>query len=210
MSSLKSAAVNCYNRLQDALLARLAAGADRKFVPPNRQGGTDGFQWFTAEEAAVAEALARIIVPSDDETPGIDEVGVLDTPAMQVLDRLVAASSERQKLYSRGLLAFDVWAHKKFKRSFAQLPVDDQTELFKSAEQLSQRYWGGSSVVQKAWRRLRAMARARTGAFFAAQLYPQVRSDCFRIFYTSRVSWVWLDYDGPPMDKGYQSVVGPR
>ena len=39
--------------------------------------------------------------------------------------------------------------------------------------------------------------------FVAGLLYPHVRSDCFQVFYTSRVSWIWLEYDGPPMEKGY-------
>ncbi len=44
------------------------------------------------------------------------------------------------------------------------------------------------SDLKKVWRRLQAIAQVRDGAFFAAELYPQIRDDCLRVFYTSRVS----------------------
>jgi hypothetical protein len=40
-------------------------------------------------------------------------------------------------------------------------------------------------------------------------LYPVIRNDCIQIFYTSQVSWVWLGYDGPPMEKGYSNLIQP-
>jgi hypothetical protein len=62
-------------------------------------------------------------------------------------------------------------------------------------------------VIIKAWRRLWAIAHARNGSVFAAKLDKQIRVDCLQVFYTSRVSCVWLDCAGPPMDNGYPSVV---
>ena len=29
-------------------------------------------------------------------------------------------------------------------------------------------------------------------------------------FYTSEVSWLWLEYDGPPMPHGYSNLLEPR
>ena len=172
--------------------------------------GRNTLRWFTPDEAVVAEALARIIVPSDDETPGIDEVCVLDPPAIVTLDNLVTASAERQYLYSRGLLSFDTWALKERKCKFAEMPKEDQIMLFRAAQQIYEGWTASGSAILKAWRRLRASTRAGNGSFFAAKLYPQIKDDCLQVFYSSRVSWVWLEYDGPPMDKGYPSLVERR
>jgi hypothetical protein len=209
-SSLKRIGVHCFNILQDAYLAVLARGMKRDLARRDAQRGDGNFRWLTPEEAAVAEALARIIVPSDDETPGIDEVGVLGPPAMETLDKLIASSSDRQHLYSRGLLSFDTWALNLHGCKFAELPKEDQTALFKTAQQMDEDWTGGATPVTKACNRLRVAAQAGRGALFASQLYSQIRNDCLQVFYTSRVSWVWLEYDGPPMDKGYPSLVESR
>ena len=119
-------------------------------------------------------------------------------------------SPQRQQLYSRGLLAFDAWALQEQGCKFAEMPKEDQVTLFGAAQRAYEDWTANASAVVKAWRRLRAIAQARNGSVFAAKLYSQIRDDCFQIFYTSRVSWVWLDYDGPPMDKGYPSLVERR
>lgn len=166
--------------------------------------------WFTAEEAAVAEALGRIIVPSDGESPGMDEVGVLGRPAIEQLDTLVLKSEYRQLLYSRGLYSFDIWALKSYGHKFVEIPKEDQTKLFRAAQQIFEENIARTTMTSKVWRRLRAIARVRNGSQFASQLYQLIRNDCLQVFYTSRVSWVWLEYDGPPMDKGYSDLFKPR
>lgn len=176
----------------------------------NATRGTETFRWFTPEEAVAAEALARIIVPSDEATPGIDEIGVLDAPAMVTLDKLVAASPDRQYLYSRGLLSFDVWARHERNCGFAEMAKDDQIAFFRAAQRTYERSEHPASRIGRVWGRLREIVEARQGRLFAAQLYPRIREDCLRLFYTSRVSWTWLEYDGPPMDKGYPNVLAPR
>jgi hypothetical protein len=45
---------------------------DKEQAHRDAQRGGDNFRWFTPDEAAVAEALGRIIVPSDGETPGAE------------------------------------------------------------------------------------------------------------------------------------------
>jgi hypothetical protein len=159
-------------------------------------------RWFTPEEATVAEALASIIVPSDDETPGLSDVDVLGPSAISALDRIVAGSKEKQVLYSRGLLSFDLWAIDQLGCKYADLSVIEQTKIFKAAEEDFEGQMTGHAMG-KAWRRISGITQVANGKFFASQLYPEIRSDCFRVFYTSRVSWVWLEYDGPPMDQGY-------
>jgi len=171
--------------------------------------GCHNLRWFTPEEAVVAEALARVIVPSDEETPGIDEVDVFGPPAIVALDGLVATSPHRQYLYSRGLLAFDVWALREHGCKFAEITREDQIRLFEAAQQINEGLAAAVSVLAKIRSKVRAITLARSGSYFAAKLYHQIRSDCLQVFYTNRVSWVWLEYDGPPMDKGYPNLL-PR
>jgi hypothetical protein len=78
-----------------------------------------------------------------------------------------------------------------------------------AAQQIKEGLAAGASTLAKDWTKVRAMLFARDGSLSAAHLYPQIRSDCFQVFYTNRVSWVWLEYDGPPMDKGYPKLL-PR
>jgi Gluconate 2-dehydrogenase subunit 3 len=168
--------------------------------------GRNGMRWFTQEEAATADALGGLIVPTGDGTPGFAEIGVLGAPGIESLDRIVNSCTRRQGLYSRGLYAFDQRALILHGRKFAQLEEDDQVKLFKSAQSIHGEWADLAPAGRKAWRRLRAAAHASDGSFFAAMLYPQIRDDCLTVFYTSRVSWTWLKYDGPPMELGYPNL----
>jgi hypothetical protein len=87
---------------------------------------------------------------------------------------------------------------------------EDQIELLKTSQQIHEEWTSPAPAVKKAWRRLKIIARERCVPFFAGQLYPQVLSDCLQVFYTSRVSWIWLEYDGPPMDEGYPTLAARR
>jgi len=210
MSYLRSKAAEGFNFFLNICVVVASRGIDKELARRDTERGHGTFRWFTSDEATVAEALANIIVPSDEETPGIDEVDVLGPPAIVTLDNLVMASAERQYLYSRGLLSFDTWALNQRGCKFAEMPKEDQTRLFRVAQQIYEGWTASGSATRKAWRRIRAITQAKDGSLLAAQLYPQIRNDCLQVFYTSRVSWVWLDYDGPPMDKGYPSVFEPR
>lgn len=210
MAFLKRIGIACFNFLLKIRLAIESNGTNKELARRNAQRGSNSLRWFTPDEAVVAEALAKIIVPSDEETPGMEEVCVLDEPPIVTLDKLVEASSHRQQAYAYGLLAFDRWALNEHGRRFFELTKEDQTALFRTAQQMYEGWTGDVPVISKALRRLRAIMQARKGLFFAGQLYPQIRSDCIQVFYTSRVSWVWLEYDGPPMEKGYPSVTTPR
>lgn len=199
-----------FKKLSGITLALASRGINKDLTRRDVERRRGTLRWFTPDEVAVAEALARIIVPSDEETPGIDEVSVLDPPAIVTLDHMISTSPYRQYLYSRGLLSFDLWALRRYKRKFAELPQVDQIALFKAAEQLHERRYGRMPAISKVWRRLEAITQVRKGAYFAPQLYRQMRDDCLQVFYTSRVSWVWLEYDGPPMDRGYSNLAAPR
>lgn len=210
MAYLRRIGIDCFNLLLNIYLAIVSRGINEELVRRDAERGRNTLRWFTPEEAVVAQALATILVPSDEETPGIDDVGVLGPPAIVALDNLVTACPHRQHLYSRGLLSFDAWALKERKCKFAEMPKEDQIMLFSAAQRIYEAWTTGAPAIMKAWHRLRAITQGRNGSFFAAQLYPQIRDDCLQVFYTNRVSWVWLDYDGPPMDKGYPSLIEQR
>ena len=210
MSYARAISINCFKFLLGGFLAAMSRGINKELALRNADRGHDTVGWFTPEEAITTEALANMIVPSDEETPGIDEVDVLGPPALVMLGRLVATSPDRQGLYSRGLLGFDTWALKQRGCRFAELPKEDQASLFGAAQQIYEDWAAGGPAPLKAWRRLRGIIHAGNGSLFAAQLCSQIRDDCLQVFYTSGVSWVWLDYDGPPMDEGYPSVTARR
>jgi hypothetical protein len=195
---------------RDTCIALIAGGMKKDLARRDAERKKNETGWFTAEEAAVAEALGRIIVPSDGESPGMDEVGVLGRPAIEQLDTLVLKSEYRQLLYSRGLYSFDIWALESYGHKFVEIPKEDQTKLFRAAQQIFEENNARTTMSSKVWRRLRAIARLRNGSQFASQLSQLIRNDCLQVFYTSRVSWVWLEYDGPPMDKGYSDLFKPR
>ena len=175
-----------------------------------RRLGSSG-QWLTPEESAVAEALAKIIVPSDDESPGIDEVSVLGPDPITSLDKMIRNCSNRQYFYSRGLLSFDIWALREHGYKFVELSANQQTSLFRVAQEINDAWKTKPSLLKKLWRRFGApFAEVRRGTLYAAVLYPMIRDDSLQIFYTSQVSWIWLGYDGPPMEKGYSSLTRPR
>jgi len=210
MSYLRRIGINCFNVLRDIFVAAAERGMKEELARRDGERGGHNLRWFTPDEAVVAEALARVIVPSDEGTPGIDEVDVFGPPATVALDGLVATSPYRQYLYSWGLLSFDVWALKKHGCKFAEMTKVDQIGLFMAAQHINESMAPGASKLARAWWKVRITLVAGYGSLFAANLYPQIRSDCLQVFYTSRVSWVWLDYDGPPMDKGYPNLMERR
>jgi hypothetical protein len=197
------------NLVRSICLVRTLRRTDQELARRNAARPSKDFRWFTPEEALAAEALARIIVPSDGETPGLEDVGVLDAPAVTALDNIVFGSPYRHHLYSRGLLAFDNWALAEHGCKFAEVPAADQVKFFAAAQQLSENKTGGASRFLRVWRKLRVTP-ATSALHGATLLFPHIINDCIQVFYTSRVSWVWLEYDGPPMDKGYVSVTAPR
>ena len=210
MSYFGSVAKSCFGFLRSLGLAVSAPGMKEELARRDKARGGHGLQWLTPEEAECAEALARVIVPSDEETPGLAEIDVFGPPAAVALDGLISASGYLRYLYARGLFSFDLWARKTHECKFAAMKKEDQVAMFAAAQQIAESLAAGGSKWANVSKKIRATIMAGNGSFFAAKLYPQIRSDCLQIFYTSRVSWTWLGYDGPPMDKGYPSVVEPR
>jgi Gluconate 2-dehydrogenase subunit 3 len=188
----------------------VSRGLDQEVARRAVKRGEGSHQWIIPEEAVVAEAVANLIVPSDSDTPGAEDVCVLGPSTIDSLDQIIRNSPWRQSLYGRGLLSFDVWAQKQRGCLFAKLPEEEQIHLLKTSQQVYEEWTAPASLIKKAWRRLKIAVQKNGVPFSAAQLYPHIRSDCLQIFYTSKVSWVWLDYDGPPMEQGYPDLAARR
>ncbi len=210
MNYLRTAGIKWFKLCRNVCLEALSRNINNEVARRDRERGRNNSRWFTSEEAVVAEALANIIIPSDEAAPGLDDVCVLGPPAIVALDGLVAASSYKRELYSRGLLSFDIWAGVERGCNFVEMRKEDQIMLLTAAQAIYGGWTQSASLRTKIWRKFQAINQARNGSFFAASLYPVIRADCLQVFYTSRVSWVWLDYDGPPMDEGYPSVLTAR
>jgi Gluconate 2-dehydrogenase subunit 3 len=199
-----------FRRLFDKCLALASPGLSKELDRRNARRAVNPSQWLVPEEAAVAWALAKIIVPSADGSPGMEDISRPDQTAVALLDKIVAEDSERQALYSHGLLAFDHWALNESGCEFADLSVEQQARLFRDAQQRHDAQVTGTSRIAKLRRAFEALIWARKGVFHAERLYPIIRNDCLQIFYTSSISWTWLQYDGPPMDQGYCSLTQSR
>src|SRR5262245_19019540 len=167
-----------------------------------RNGATG--QWFTDEERKLVLELADLIVPATEGSPGAKDVGIVER-----LGELVAGSPPRQRLYGRGLVAFDELARRVHGVAFADLQKDQQVELAKRIEQLEATGRGGPSAAHKLKSLLKILQYQRSGTFAAIELWRMSITDVTALFYTSPESWKWLGYDGPPMPRGYPDLNGP-
>jgi hypothetical protein len=163
----------------------------------------DGERWFTREESALVEILASLVVPSDETGPGADQMGRMGPSAAETLDHLVRRSSRRQTLYARGLLALDRLARQQHRSRFVELSRDDQLRLLHFIDRLQLTWSSPRSLRDKIGSKIAILYRKWSGVYAAAELFPFLVQDVLQAFYSNRVSWTWLGYDGPPMPEGY-------
>ncbi len=173
--------------------ARQGILADR-----DRRRPSGSTQWLTQPEYVLLAALASILLPSDHLGPGAPEAQVVD-----IVDRLIATSSARQAAYGPGLLAFDEMAQQAYGALFVDLAHAPQEDLLETIDALAASRAGGGTVVDRAVRKVTATVQELQGVEAAIVLFPMLVNDVKQAFYTSEVAWQWLDYDGPPMPKGY-------
>lgn len=97
-----------------------------KTTPPDLSAETDA-RFFTADQFAALEALARILVPPMKGNPG-----AVDAHAPEFLDFLIGASpADRQKIYRTGLDALDAQAKKRFHKPFAEFDASQADSILK-------------------------------------------------------------------------------
>lgn len=178
----------------------------------DRQRPTQAGRCFNEDERVLVAALARLIVPSEDDAPGADDIDVLGPSAVQTIESWVAQSPVRLRLYRRGLAAMDQLAAAASGGPFAALPPDQQQEFFGAIAARQERRessYSGSPAAKIRWRLEELWGMAR-GWAPAVHLYPVIIEDALKAFYTSEVAWTWLGYDGPPMPAGYPNLAEPR
>jgi hypothetical protein len=181
------------------VLSLLAWRRRRRLARREGERSREAGRWFTPGEALVVVALASLIVPSDDGEPGANEADVTSA-----LDRLLAHSAPRQSLYAHGLLACDEWALRQHGRLFVDLTAEEQLGLLRWVDRVRARWAGAASMTGKAVRRVVMVYTKWRNPL--VELFPGLVRDVQGAFYTSRVSWQWLGYDGPPMPQGYPDL----
>jgi choline dehydrogenase-like flavoprotein len=169
-----------------------------------------GYLWFTKDEADLLELLAALIVPSEESTPGANEMEVLGPSLSKVVDTWASASEESKSIYSEGLIAIDGLANNRYQTGFSKLEPSQRLDLLKSLS-ISTHIGKKRKSPSKMFRDYLLLLRtAWAGAFPGIKLFPILRRDVLTAFYTSQVSWIWLDYDGPPMPHGYPDLNNKR
>jgi len=103
---LRKIGSKCSNWLLNACLAFVPRNFNQELGCRNAERKGCSGQWLTPEETAVAEALTKIIISSEEESPGIDEVGVLGPSAITLLDKMISECPIKPHFYSRGLLSY--------------------------------------------------------------------------------------------------------
>ncbi|MDH3531937.1 MAG: GMC oxidoreductase [Gammaproteobacteria bacterium] len=169
-------------------------------------------RWLTPEEGDLVDALACVIVPSSEDVPGASDMDVMGAPALRQIDSLLAARRASHLVYARGLIAVDEMAQAVHGRRFVDLAADKKLEIVSSIESLHRRRVDPSrnALQQRLLRKLAHLWGMWRGWSAAADLFPMIVSDTLKVFYSSEVAWLWLQYDGPPMPLGYESLEIPR
>jgi hypothetical protein len=183
-------------------LSRKRAGA---LAEHNRHRQQVDGHWFTADEYSLVAVLASLIVPSNEDGPGAKEAEVVEW-----IDRVVAKSQDSQIIYARGLLALDEWAQHDYRCSFTQMSHEQQVDLLTEVDRLREKLSRTQSRIAKIKNRLLVRYYQVNGLFWAVKLFPRLVSHVLRAFYSSRVCWDWLGYDGPPMPYGYPDLIERR
>ncbi len=190
-------------------LSRKMLLSDRRFPVSPKEGlglPRAATRWFTAPEMASIAAIASLIIPSDGNGPGADDLGVAG-----LLDELVAASPDRQRVYRAGLLAFDDLAMEHHKKTFFELDPREQIDLFKTVDEARKAMDREvSTPVDRATRKLNYwyyyhwIGVTVPATEFSARVVHDVKTH----FYSNPQAWAWLGYEGPPFPTGYFSKPG--
>jgi len=201
---------NFWYQIAEKLFTKHSPNQVDELMRRNKMRPNDGTHWFVPEEIALLEALASIIVPSDENTPGVNEMDVLGSSAVNIIEKNVLGSIEGQSVYAKGLIVFDELANQIHKSKFIELPVVKQQDILRFVD-ISNQYRPKSSIsMNKLKKKLLVLPRMRDGSYPAIELFEKLVQDVLEAFYSSEVSWIWLGYDGPPMPTGYPDLDIPR
>ena len=194
----------------EGLLLNLSLDLVNELARRNQKRPGEGTHWFIPEEVGLIQVLASHIVPSDENTPGANEMDVLGSSAVQILDTLVADSPWRQDLYAKGSISIDKLAEKIANSKFSELKEPRQLELLKYLGNLHTNWLKANSSSSKFMKNIFILQQELAGSLPGIELYSTLVRDVTQAFYTSEVCWIWLGYDGPPMPHGYPELDKSR
>lgn len=160
-------------------------------------------QCLSSDEFRVLEALAAVVIPSDEHGPGAREAGV----AQRIHQSILHAEPVRRR-YAEGLQAIDAVSRKRHGEAFAELPYETRRDLFTFLEGAYGKLWPQnppttfSGKVQ--WKLHHFYYRQIVGVSDPALIMiDQIVRDAADAFYSTPVAWEWLGYSGPPFPFGY-------
>ena len=158
-------------------------------------------RWFTPGEYALVSVLAALIIPTDETGIGASEANVVNS-----IDLMVSKSQEQQILYREGLEAFDDVARDEYGRVFVELTNEQQISILNLVDHtLDELKISNFSLLNRINRKVKYYYyKCKPGGLGGTiDLFPKMVKDVKREFYTSKVAWDWLGYDGPPQPGGY-------
>jgi len=150
-----------------AALGEVASGAVLSCAPPDHAGT---WHTFTDADAAVVDAIAALIIPTDD-TPGAREAGVV-----QFIDRSLGTfAKDQQQLFIKGLADLQTRVHAAHPSvdSFAKLDAARQTAVLQELESSKSEFFA-------------AMLAATAAGMFASPEYGGNRD---------KIGWKLLGFD---------------
>ena len=161
----------------------IAAGASSTLLSCGRSGGGAYWRFFTAAEARTVDAICEQIIPADD-FPGARQAGVVNFIDLQ----LTKHYKKFQADYRKGIAAVESASLAGFKKPFADLTVEQQTEVLTAIQEKSVEFY--------------ALIRAHTMQGF----YGDPRHGGNR----NEVSWKMLGLPTPPVRgrEPYERKVG--
>ena len=122
-----------------AVVSRARAAAQTRPAPPGSDAGRpdagpsrerEPLETFTPTEAAIVEAIAARVIPSDETGPG-----AVEARAARYIDRaLGGALASFRETYRRGLSAVDAYARGAKAKPFAELAAADQDAILADME----------------------------------------------------------------------------
>ena len=175
------------------LLFPPADDAQRPEIPPYRPNAL----FFKPHQYAMVATLAALIVPSDEE-PGATEAGVVD-----YIDKSIAESEKKRKVYADGLVGLDEFCKKKYGQVFLDLSVTAQKEILGSVYDAQPT----NNFLQRVNRKLSHVWQEISGTRVNGRFLKLVLEDVLEGFYSNPISWQQVGYYGPPNPVGYMDFA---
>jgi hypothetical protein len=191
--------------LVDGLEGTLRRGERQEVARRDKERSRVDQKWLILDEQRQLTVLAALVLPSDETGPG-----AADAKVVEGLDKMLAASPGKQEMYAAGLASLDRWARRKKKGRFVELLADEQLDILRKIDSIYEEWSREVSRAGKVQRKITALRLMRAGEYSAVEFFPRLVRDVMQVFYTSRVAWNWLGYDGPPMPQGYSDLWSAR